>query len=151
MQIKTILVPTDFSDLSSEAVDGALSMAKQVDAKLIFLHTLEWPDHPDEMTPLYDERYSFMKDRASIMLQDLVDRAKKEGVEAGRELLTEGVPFVEIIQAARRNKADLIIMGTHGRSGLSHIMMGSQAERVVRQSPCPVLTVRSPSHTFVPV
>ncbi len=150
MQIKTILVPTDFSELSNEAVDYAYSMAKRIDAKMIFLHTLEWPDHPDEMTPMYDEGYAFMKDRANAMLHDLVERAEKEGLEASAAL-ADGVPFVEIIQAARKNNADMIIMGTHGRTGLSHIMMGSQAERVVRQAPCPVLTVKNPQHTFTPV
>lgn len=151
MQIKTILVPTDFSELSNEAVDHAFSMAKQIGAKMIFLHTLEWPDHPDEMTPMYDEGFAFIKDRAGAMLHDLVERAGKEGIEAVSELSLDGIPFVEIIQTARKKGADLIIMGTHGRTGLSHIMMGSQAERVVRQSPCPVLTIRSAKHTFAPV
>lgn len=150
MQIKTILVPTDFSELSNEAVEYAFSMAKRVGAKMIFLHTLEWPDHPDEMTAMSDEGYAFMKDRSNAMLHDLIERAEKEGIEAGMEL-ADGIPFVEIIQAARKNHADLIVMGTHGRTGLSHLMMGSQAERVVRQAPCPVLTTRSPQHTFAPV
>ncbi|TAJ98257.1 MAG: universal stress protein [Candidatus Manganitrophaceae bacterium] len=145
MQIMTILVPTDFSELSNEAVDYAFSMAKRVGAKMVFIHTLEWPDHPDEMTPMSDEGYAFMKDRSNALLHDLVEQAEKEGLEASAEL-ADGVPFVEIIQAARKNKADLIVMGTHGRTGLSHLMMGSQAERVVRQSPCPVLTVKSPQH-----
>ena len=147
MKIKTVLVPTDFSELSNEAVDEAVAVAKQLGANIIFLHTLEWPDHPDEMTPMSDEGYAFMKDRARAMLHDLVDRAGKEGLEAHAEL-ADGVPFIEIIEAARRNEADLIVMGTHGRSGFSRMMLGSQAERVVRTAPCPVLTIKSKKVTL---
>lgn len=150
MKIKTILVPTDFSELSNEAVDYAFSMAKRIGAKMVFMHTLEWPDHPDEMTPMSDEGYAFMKDRGNAMLHDLVTRAEKEGLEASASL-ADGVPFIEIIRAARKHNADLIIMGTHGRTGLSHVMMGSQAEKVVRQAPCPVLTIKSAQHSFAPV
>ncbi|MFY9268331.1 MAG: universal stress protein [Candidatus Manganitrophaceae bacterium] len=150
MQIKTILVPTDFSELSKEAIDYALTLGKQIGAKLIFLHTLESFDHPDEMTPMSDEGYAFMKDRGNAFLNDLVEEARKAGVEA-ESMLADGVPFIEIIQAARKREADLVVMGTHGRTGLAHIMMGSQAERVVRQAPCAVLTVKSPKHIFTPV
>lgn len=149
MKINTILVPTDFSELSNEAVDYAFSMAQRIGAKMVFMHTLEWPDHPDEMTPMADEGYAFMKDRGNAMLHDLVEQAEKEGLEASA-LLADGVPFVEIIQGARQHNADLIIMGTHGRTGFSHVMMGSQAEKVVRLAPCPVLTIKSPQHVFTP-
>lgn len=87
-----------------------------------------------------------MKDRGNAMLHDLVEQAELEA----SALLADGVPFVEIIQAARKHNADLIIMGTHGRTGFSHVMMGSQAEKVVRQAPCPVLTIKSPQHVFTP-
>jgi nucleotide-binding universal stress UspA family protein len=63
-------------------------------------------------------------------------------------VLKEGEPFVEIIQIAKKNSADLIVMGTHGRSGLDHILFGSTAEKVVRKSPCPVLTIRLPGRKF---
>lgn len=142
MQVKTILVPTDFSERSNAAVETALSMAKQIGAKVIFLHSLDWSDHPDEMTPMADEGYAFMKDWAHAYLDDLVHRARKEGVEANAEL-TDGIPFVEIIDAVGRHPVDLIVMGTHGRSGLRRLMMGSQTEQVLRQAPCPVLTIKS--------
>ena len=89
-----------------------------------------------------EEGYAFMKDRASASLCDLVQQAEKEGLEATAHV-ADGIPFDEILQAARKFHADLIVMGTHGRTGFSHLMMGSQAERVVRQAPCPVLTVKS--------
>ena len=142
MEIKTILVPTDFSERSNAAIETALLMAKQAGAKIIFLHILQWPDHPDEMTPMADEGYAFMKDWANAFLTDLVHQAGREGLEASAEVV-DGVPFLEIIQSAGKHAADLIIMGTHGRTGLQHLMLGSQAERVLRQAPCPVMTIKS--------
>lgn len=150
MRNETILVPTDFSELSNEAIDYALSTAKRLGAKIIFLHTLDWPERVDEMTPLYDEGFAFVKDRANAFLTDLVEKAKGQGLQASK-IMADGVPFIEILRIARKCGADLIIMGTHGRTGLSRLMSGSQAERVVRQSPCPVLTVRSPQHQFASV
>lgn len=142
MEIKTILVPTDFSERSNAAIETALLMAKQVGAKIIFLHSLEWSDHPDEMTPMADEGYAFMKDWANAFLTDLVHQAGREGLEASAEVV-DGVPFLEIIQSAEKHAADLIIMGTHGRTGLQHLMLGSQAERVLRRASCPVMTIKS--------
>lgn len=150
MEIKTILVPTDFSELSNEAVDFALKMAARLSAEVFFLHVLEWSDSPDKMTPLYQEGYTFIKERVSAFLNDLVERARAEGLEAGAEMAS-GVPSVEIIRMARKKAADLIILGTHGRTGLAHVLIGSQAERVVRHSPCPVLTVKSRRHPFTPI
>ena len=150
MKVETILVPTDFSELSNEAVEYAFSMAKRLGAKMVFLHTLQRPDQTDPMTPLYDEGYAYVKDHANGLLNDLVQKAKSQGQEAAAELV-DGIPFVEIIRMARKKDADLIIMGTHGRTGMAHLMIGSQAERVVRQSSCPVLTIKSPRHTFTPV
>ena len=69
--------------------------------------------------------------------------------EAGSALAAEGTPFLEIIRYAREHEIDLIVMGTHGRSGLGHVLIGSVAERVVRKSPCPVLTIRPGGHEFV--
>lgn len=149
MPIQTMLVPTDFSELSNEAIDFAFLMAQQLKPRMIFLHVLEWPGHPEPMTALYNEGYAFRKDQASAFLNDLVQRAKDEGLEGSQELI-DGIPFVEIIRTARKRKADLIVMGTHGRTGLSHVMIGSQAERVVRESPCAVLTVKSAKHKYTP-
>ncbi len=72
--------------------------------------------------------------------------------DAGFPVMTEvqmGRPFIEIIRYAREKKIDLIVLGTHGRSGLKHVLLGSVAERVVRKAPCPVLTIRHPEHEFV--
>jgi len=150
MNKEMILVPTDFSQLSSVAVDYAFRMAKRLGAKMFFLHVLDLNQEPGEMAALYQEAYLLSKEKAEALLGDLVQRATRLGIEAEAKRV-EGSPFVEIIQTAKKLQADLIIMGTHGRTGLSHMMMGSQAERVVRQAACPVLTVKSPTHLFVPV
>jgi nucleotide-binding universal stress UspA family protein len=140
-RINLILVPTDFSELSDESVSYATSIAKQLGARILFFHCIERYDNSDP--ELFDAR----RDRALAVLNDLVKKVKNDGVEATADL-SDGVPFVEIIRVARKAGADLIVMGTHGRTGLAHMMMGSQAERVVRQSTCPVLTVRSGKHQF---
>ena len=148
MNKQIVMVPTDFSELSNVAVDYAFSMVKRLGGKMIFLHSVDWSKY--EMTALSNEVYDFAKKEASKLLDDLVERAKRLGIEAEGKWV-EGPPFVEIIHMAKKMNADLIIMGTHGRTGLSNIVIGSQAERVVRQAPCPVLTVKSPTHVFVPV
>jgi nucleotide-binding universal stress UspA family protein len=140
-RINLILAPTDFSELSDESVKYAISVAKQLGAGILFFHCIERYDNTDQ------EMFDARRDRALVALSALVKKVKEIGLEATADL-SDGVPFVEIIRVARKAKADLIVMGTHGRTGLTHMMMGSQAERVVRQSSCPVLTVKSAKHQF---
>ncbi|HET6370075.1 MAG TPA: universal stress protein [Nitrospiria bacterium] len=140
-RINLILVPTDFSELADESVNYAISVAHQLGARILFFHCIERYDNTDP------DMFEARRDRALSTLSDLVKRVKNGGMEATADL-SDGVPFVEIIRTARKANADLIIMGTHGRTGLTHMLMGSQAERVVRQSSCPVLTVKSAKHQF---
>lgn len=142
MTIKKVLIPTDFSELSNEAIDTALPMVKQLGAEISFLHIIERLDHPDEMTALFDEGYAYLMDRAHALLNDLVIRAKQENITAESEI-ANGTPYLEILRMAEKIGADLIIMGTHGRKGLDHMLMGSQAERVVRMAACPVTTIKT--------
>lgn len=150
IQLQRILLPTDFSELSAAATKYACELAKKFDAELHLLNVLESPNVPDlalEMlppAPVREERTS----AAESMLADLVDPE----MAAGRTIInavTEGVPFVEIVRYAKAHDIDLIIIGTHGRSGLAHLLLGSVAENVVRKAPCPVLTVRPEGHQFV--
>ena len=150
MNKMTILAPTDFSELSNVAMEYAFSMANRFGAKIVFFHSLDWGKPTSGMAAFYEEVYVVTKERANALLNDLVQRAKRMGIEA-EAVVTDGSPFVEIIQTSRKIGAELIIMGTHGRTGLSHVLIGSQAERVVRQASCPVLTVKSPTHVFAPV
>jgi len=140
-RISSILVPTDFSEASKAAVDFAVGLAKQLGARVIFCHSLERFDMPSPMVPLCDEGYPYLCDRATAKLNGWVSRARQHAVEAAAELL-EGIPFVQIIDAADRIQPGLIVMGTYGRTGLAHVLVGSQAEQVMRKAPGPVLTVK---------
>ncbi|HIL34178.1 MAG: universal stress protein [Nitrospira sp.] len=147
MPIQTILVPTDFSELATEAVDFAFLMGEQMKLSMIFLYVDEWPDHSDPMAPLHNEYGIYKKNDASALLNDLVQRAKDRGLKGSKELV-DGVPSVEIIRTAKKRKTDLIVIGTHGRTGVTHIMIGRQADQVIRESPCPVVTVKSTKHEY---
>lgn len=144
MQIKTILFPTDFSQGARAAMDYAVSLAQDYKAKLILLYVIQ--------DISIAEWYIPSSISAADLVEDMQKSAEKEMEKWGNEVgakvpaversVTRGVPFVEIIGTAKDKQADLIVIGTHGRSGIDHMLFGSTAEKVVRKSPCPVLTVR---------
>jgi nucleotide-binding universal stress UspA family protein len=147
--IKRILVATDFSDCSREAVEYALSWADRLGAELDLVHVFERPayfevgvSHSLQVGHNVDQWIREVKHEASRQLDALVQEVKSRqpGVHA---VLREGPTVDEILNVARETSADLIVIGTHGRTGLPHVVLGSVAERVVRRAPCPVLTVRS--------
>ena len=142
MEIKKVLIPTDFSELSKRTVEEALPVVKKLGASVVFVHVLERLDHPDDMTALFDEGYAYLMDRSRALLNDLVVKAKQAGIEASAEL-KNGVPHMEIVELAQQKGVDLIIMGTHGRTGFNHLMMGSQTERVLRKAVCSVMTIKA--------
>lgn len=144
--LSRILVPTDFSDYSKEALDYAIHLARMLKAKLYLLHVFEWPVYSDVgVSPgVRPEVYEWIKEiktESSGKLDRLADEVRRRHVTV-HPLFKEGTPFLEILEAAEETRADLIVVGTHGRTGLAHVLLGSVAERVVRKSPCPVLTVR---------
>jgi nucleotide-binding universal stress UspA family protein len=132
--LKRILVPTDWSELSARALQFAAFLARDPDAELIVLYVVPLPSlmyGPPPESYLENERDELCRVRPS----DPNLRV--------RHLLSEGEPAAAILQAARETNADLIVMGTHGRTGLDRLVVGSVAEQVVRRAPCPVLTVRA--------
>jgi nucleotide-binding universal stress UspA family protein len=140
---KTILHPTDFSQSASEALRIACSLASQHAAKLILLHVAQRPvssvagmSVPPPPPPTVD--WSGLR----AELHALVEGIKNVSVETR---LLEGEPASSIVDLARDVGADLIVIGSHGRTGLSRVLMGSVAEHVVRKAGCPVLTVKTPS------
>ena len=144
MQIKRILVPTDFSRSSLNAVDYAVDLAKQNHAELILVHVIEpmsyaVPRYLPEPTALLEEQ----RKEAQGALDRLVARVSERHPQCRSEVHL-GVVYQRIAELAHTLKADLIVIATHGRTGLAHLLIGSVAERVVRMAPCPVLTVRSP-------
>lgn len=146
---KTILVPHDFSSSANHAVAIARDEAKAHGAKLMLLHVIDLPTAikpdtvivPDDTgAPINVKDYAVRS--AEQHLADLADRIGKDGVTAATYIRL-GKPEDEIVKFANENGVDLIAMGTHGRTGLAHMLVGSVAERVVRTSKCPVLTIRS--------
>jgi nucleotide-binding universal stress UspA family protein len=143
---RRILMGTDFSDYSKEAFDYAVLLAKQLGADLFLLHALEMPAFfvpgvgraagPDVVKWIHS-----LKEEEQKKLEPLEAEARQKGVQA-QSILKEGLPVAEILKTAGEVEADLIVLGTHGRTGLDRFMMGSVAERVSREAPCPILLVR---------
>lgn len=142
---RSILHPTDFSRASAPALRRAVALASAYRVPLLILHVMT-PPSPfiGEGAPpsSYLELLALARRSAKRRLAAVLARVRRAGVRV-RSIFTEGLPGDEILRAARRARADLIVMGTHGRTGLSRAFMGSVADRVVRESRCPVLTVRS--------
>jgi len=141
-----ILMATDFSDCSAEALDYAVLLAKHFGADLYLFHAFEAlpykiPASASTARPGAFEWLRTLKEEEEKRLGALVGEIYQKGVKA-YPVFKEGVPFREIPEAAREVEADLIVLGTHGRTGLDRLMMGSVAERVVRGAPCPIFLVK---------
>ena len=153
IMLKKILCPTDFSENSEYAMKYALTLTALSQAELELLNVVEpiaYPQSTELFEPVLDEVELTMKMEAAYQkqLEDQVAALKEDYPKIIGKLVT-GNTFLEIIQAARDDDVDMIVMGTHGRTGLAHVLIGSVAEKVVREAPCPVLTVKHPEHEFV--
>lgn len=152
IKLTRILVATDFSEPSKVAVKYAMALTEAFGASLDVLHVLEEPfvhgwAGEGFIPDLASLRITLRAD-ASKQLDEMVPTSDREQYHA--QLVTKfGSPFLEIIRYAKTNDVNLIVMGTHGRGPIAHMLMGSVAEKVVRKAPCPVLTVRHPEHEFV--
>lgn len=141
MTIKRILCPTDFSESSQACLSTAVSLAQTNDAELVLLHVKEPP-------PVITAGGGVAAYPIPVpVTKELEGKLKAidpgEGVQCSRQIVT-GVPSTEISKFAEENDIDMIVLGTHGRTGLSRLLMGSVAEAVVRKAPCPVLTLKQP-------
>lgn len=142
--IRHILVPHDFSETAERALGFALDLGRRLGARLTILHTYEIATYGFAEAPSVSEELTEQIESAARSALDAVQaRACKSGLDV-TGVLRRGSPWREIIAFAKESKADLVAMGTHGRRGLSRVLLGSVAERVVRTSPCPVLTVHGP-------
>jgi len=137
---KKILVATDFSEGSDEALDRAIEMAKVSGAEIEVLHVIELAEEFPFGTTYFDADYGVLYASVDRELARRADRARAAGLRCETKII-EGTATTDIIQRAQRIGADLVVVGTHGRTGLAHIVLGSVAERVVRRASCPVLTV----------
>jgi nucleotide-binding universal stress UspA family protein len=134
---KQILAATDFSEASRAAVELARSMAAECGASLSVVHVCELPG-----APVSYERAAPMVERAEEQLAPIMEHVRK-ACPGASELVKIGAAADQIMATAAEVRADLVVLGTHGRRGFAHAMMGSVAERVVRLSPVPVLTLRA--------
>lgn len=141
IKIERILLPTDFSDCAKHALMYALSFATEYDARLVILHVVPQLNLPPELETSAAPLYEDMEKNAREKISRLVPKRFLEKIKV-ENVVVRGVPFLEIIKAAKKYKADLITIATHGRTGLQHAIFGSVAENVVRQAPCPVFIVR---------
>lgn len=144
-RVRRILHPTDFSPASRAAFARSVAMAKADQAELLVTHVVAFPTPivtDGYMSPkIYDDVTRSMRADAQKQLDKLLAKARAGGARA-RGLLLEGMPADAINRAARSQRADVIVIGTHGRTGFARLFMGSVAERVVGGAPCAVLTVR---------
>jgi nucleotide-binding universal stress UspA family protein len=144
MQFRHILAPTDFSEYSKKAVASALELAQKFGAKLTILHVIELPPYPVEGYVPPSLSATFLDDmerQATVDLAQVVPEAEAAKVDVAR-LVAVGTPYRKIVETAEADHVDLIVMATAGRTGFSHLVLGSIAERVVRTASCPVLTIR---------
>ena len=149
---KLILVPTDFSKYSEPAICLALSIARRMDSAVTFIHV--WPPEftfEDDFKARTDAHVRHVRDELLgehlKKLEQFVAKFDTEGLKTTC-VLKSGPPFLEIIIAAAELKADLIVLGTHGRGGLASVLLGSVADKVVRRAHCPVLTVKPEEFKF---
>ena len=143
LQIRQILAPTDFSECSKQAVACAYELAQTFGAKLVLLHVIEeLPSYIGFIPPagaamLLED----LERQACLDLAEMLPEAEAAEVEVARQAVV-GSPSHEIVKVAAAEKVDLIVIATHSRTGFSHLVLGSVAERVVRAAPCPVITIR---------
>lgn len=146
-----ILFPTDFSECSAAAAGAARLLAERFGGRILILHVLDEAVAADPMfrgeLPLATVRIrmeTFAHESMDAFLGDHF-----AGFENFDTMFATGIPHREIVRSAREAASDLIVIGTHGRTGVEHVLFGSTAEKVVRMAPCPVLTVRQAGRSFV--
>lgn len=153
LHLQTILVPTDFSEASRKAIHYAQRLAQQFGSTILLLHVVE-PAYPYPVAGLVhfpgdlrDYNLELLPKVESGISKLAKEAAREAGVEVKPRTRT-GSAHDEIAKVAKEENADLIVISTHGHTGLLHVLLGSTAERVVRHAPCPVLVVREKEHEF---
>lgn len=152
IRLRKIVAPVDFSDYSTKALDYVRAFAGQFGAEVTLVHVVEptvIPDNFGIVPPSYEEVGAALIKAAEERLRKLTPSIASDASTVRVEVRSGRAPW-EIVRVAEEVEADLIIITTHGYTGLKHVLMGSTAELIVRHAPCPVLTVRDPEHDFVP-
>jgi universal stress protein A len=150
MTVHHVLVPIDFSPYAEQALDYAIALAQKLQARVTLLHVIQPPlvagaDMGAWPSPAFVDE---LEAAITSDLEGYLTRVTAAGL-VGEMTVVHGVPFQQILDTAKKRQVDLIIMGTHGRTGLSHVLLGSVTEKVVRLAPCPVLIARQPTSAAV--
>ncbi|MFP4460546.1 MAG: universal stress protein [Candidatus Zixiibacteriota bacterium] len=150
LNIKKILLPVDFSEFSKIAAPYAVDLARKFEADLFIIHVFD----ENILDPYYfgeddyaEKYFMNLQKEFQEKIDDILEDIETEDINI-IPILANGAPFIEILKFTKKEKIDMMVVSTHGRSGLSQMFMGSTAEKVVRKSPCPVLSVRHPEFEF---
>ncbi len=145
IEIRRILVPVDFSDQAPNVLDWAAHLAKQHGSRILLLHAYHLPVEFQQLEGAYlpPDFWSNVKVEAEQSLSRYAEELERRGIQV-ESVVREGYPATVIVDEAASQSVELIVIGTHGLSGLKHLLLGSIAERVVQRAPCPVLTVKTP-------
>jgi nucleotide-binding universal stress UspA family protein len=153
IKLRRVLVPVDFSEFGKHALKYGCEFARRFGAELHVVHVVEdiYPMVPEAgmLLPAQGDYLAELQNSARKALEHVPQADWCTGIGDVVRSVETGAPFLEVIRYAREKEIDLIVIGTHGRSGLVHMLMGSVAEKIVRKAPCPVLTVRPEGHDFV--
>ncbi|HUI29293.1 MAG TPA: universal stress protein [Candidatus Acidoferrales bacterium] len=151
VSLKKILVPQDFSDYSLHALKYAVTLAGLFKSELVIIHVVEPIVYPADFSfgqvsiPAMEEE---IRKHSEEQLNELVAKEIPDSIKV-TSIIRVGKPFIEIVDVAKSESIDLIVISSHGRTGMDHVLFGSTADKVVRKAPCPVLTVRPHEHEFV--
>jgi len=150
-RLTRILAPIDFSDCSLKALDYAAGFARSFQAWITLIHVVQVPYGTGEAVIVdLDRIRQRMREDSERQLAALVTKLTRDQEISMDIIVREGNPYAEIVRVAQEQRIDLIIIATHGHTGIKHVLLGSVAERVVRHASCPVLVVREHEHEFVP-
>lgn len=150
--IKKVLFPTDLSDAAAEAQLYACALAEQFGAELHVLTVIQDMNlvSPDPNMPWAIPASSLVEVRSNLEASLLkIPSAEWSDQHVVHRAIRTGVPYLEVEKYAKEHDIDVIVVGTHGRTGLTHLLLGSTAEKIVRKAPCPVLTVHPKGHQFI--
>ena len=144
IKVRKILVPIDFSDSASNIIEGAAYLARESKSKLVLFHAYPLPVEFQQLEGAYlpPDFWANVKSEAEASLARYETELRESGHPV-ESVVREGYAATAIVDEANELGADLIVIGTHGLSGLKHMLLGSVAERVVQKAPCPVLTVKA--------
>jgi universal stress protein A len=147
VEIRCILVPLDFSEAAGAVLDWAIHLADEHHSRIVLFHAYHLPVEFQQLEGAYlpPDFWANVKAEAAESLNRYAEQVRSRGI-AVETVVTEGYAATAIVDEIETQQADLVVIGTHGLSGLKHLLLGSIAERVVQKAPCPVLTVKTPKH-----